>query len=435
MAPTILASILLLAGCLASQQPPPPVTARQEPTKMPERSPAEGFIPLFDGTSTDAFRGYGKAGFPKQGWVVRDGLLVHEAKAGGGDIITRRQFRNFELDLEWRAAPKANSGIMYRVAETSRPSYYTGPEYQILDDQGLGVAADGKTSSGALYDLKGPAGKRLRPAGEWNRTRIKIVGQHVEHWLNGVKVLEIDFASEDYARRLAGSKFASWEGFGLHRRGHIALQDHGDEVAFRNIWIRELPPEKERLGDEIDLLADSGLDGFTAHLPEGSSLTDVWSIRDGVLVCSGKPNGYLYTRRSFDSFVLRLQWRFDPEKGPGNSGVLLRIQEPHKVWPRCIEAQLQSGRAGDFWNIESFPMMASTARTSGRNTRHSHSNEKEIGQWNEYEIIVDGSWVRLSVNGQVLNEAFDCAELPGPIGLQSEGAEIHFRQLRLTPLR
>lgn len=394
---------------------------------------AAGWVTLFDGVSTDAWRGYGSADFPAVGWVVRDGALLHESKGGGGDLISKRQFANFDLELQWRVGAKANSGILYRVAETNEPPYVTGPEYQLLDDEGHGASPD--TSAAALYALAAPQGKSLKPAGEWNDARIVLVGDHLEHWLNGKKVVEVDFASDTYKASLAKSKFAKWKGFNAHRRGHISLQDHGDEVAFRKIRIRELPPEPSRRGDRVVLFDGGSLDAFSFHLNDGGKMADTWSVVDGELICTGKPAGYLYTKDVFESFVLSLQWRFDPAKGAGNSGVLLRMTGEHKVWPKSIEAQLQSGRAGDFWNIGDVKMTTDATRLSGRNTKKTHGAEKPIGEWNRYEIIVDGPWVQLRVNGEVLNEAWDCEVVAGHICLQSEGATIHFRDIELVPLR
>ncbi|HLU39936.1 MAG TPA: DUF1080 domain-containing protein [Planctomycetota bacterium] len=414
---------LALAGACASQDPPP---------AAPRAAVEPGFVVLFDGSSTDAWRGYGSETFPSKGWVVRDGALVHEAGGGGGDLISKRRFGNFDLRFEWKVAPRGNSGVMFRVVETDEPSYVTGPEYQILDDAAHSPSPD--TAAGALYRLAAPQGASPRPAGEWNEARIVLVENRLEHWLGGKKVVEVDFASPEYAARLAKSKFASWRGFNAHRRGHICLQDHGDEVAFRNVRIRELPPGKERHGEEVVLFDGTSLDAFDAHLPEGTRLSDVWSIVDGVLVCKGKPAGYLYTRERFESFVLTLEWRFVPEHGGGNSGVLMRMTGEHRVWPRSLEAQLMSGSAGDFYSIGEFPMRAAPERTRGRHTRRLGGQEKPIGEWNRYEIIADGPWVQLAINGEVVNEAWDCAVVPGHICLQSEGVEIHFRAIRLTRL-
>lgn len=427
--PVLLASLVsLLAAAPRAQDEPP----RWQPSQP---DVAAGWTVLFDGVATDAWRGYRNDSFPTKGWRAENGALVHGKGGGGGDLITRRSFGDFELELQFRTGAGANSGILYLVTEQEPESYHTGAEFQVLDDAGAGVAADASNSAGALYGLYPPAGKQLRPAGEWNEARIVLRSGRIEHWLNGVRVVTAQLGSDDWNQRVAGSKFAAWQRFATAPRGHICLQDHGDEVAFRRIRVRELPPGSERLGDEVVLFDGKDLAAWDCHLPEGSQLSDVWSIRDGVLVCQGKPTGYLFTRQRFTSFVLRLQWRFDPDKGAGNSGVLLRLNGEHKVWPRSIEAQLHSGNAGDFWNIGEMQMQVDATRTRGRNTRKIHGNERPLGEWNQYEIVVDGPWVRLSVNGQVLNEAWGCEELAGPIALQSEGAEIHFRDVRLLPLK
>ncbi len=423
--------LLVLAAALATlpaQEEPPPF-------QLSEAERGAGWTVLFDGVHTDALRGYRKDTFPAAGWTVQDGALRSEKGGQGGDLLSRRQFGDFELELQFRTTPSANSGILYRVTEAEEASYWSGPEFQVLDDAGAKVAADAAVSAGALYGLYAPTGKTLRAAGEWNDARIVVQSGRIEHWLNGTRVVHADMGAEPWQSVVAKSKFAPWKAFAKARAGHICLQEHGDEVAFRRIRIRELAPGPERLGEAVVLFDGKSLDAWTCNLPEGSKLGDVWSIVDGTLVCSGKPAGYLYTKEKFASFVLRLQWRFDPAKGAGNSGVLLRVTGEHKVWPRSIEAQLHSGNAGDFWNIGEVPMQVDAARTKGRNTKKTHGNEKPLGEWNDYEIVVDGAWVRLSVNGQVLNEAWDCEVIPGHIALQSEGAEIHFRNVRLVRVK
>ncbi len=200
----------------------------------------EGWRSLFDGTGTGAWRGFRRKGFPAKGWVVRDGMLVHEAGAGGGDLVTREVFGDFDLRLEWRVAKGGNSGIFYRVTEEAGAVWMTGPEMQVLDDAGHGDGRNPLTSAGALYGLLPCAVPAVRPAGSWNRVRILLRGGKVEHWLNGRRVVSLDLGSPRFAALVAKSKFRRFEGFGKAERGHLALQDHGDEVAFRGIKIRVL---------------------------------------------------------------------------------------------------------------------------------------------------------------------------------------------------
>jgi hypothetical protein len=167
---------------------------------------------------------------------------------------------------------------------------------------------------------------------------------------------------------------------------------------------------------------------------EKVTIDKVWSVKpDGIIHDNGKPIGYIRTERDYTNYKLTLEWRF-PAK-PGNGGVLLRMIGEDKVWPKSIEAQLQHENAGDFWNIDEFPMKAAPDRTKGRNTKNEHPhNEKPLGEWNKYDITVDGGRVELKVNDLVQNVATDCQITPGKICLQAEGSEMEFRNVELTEL-
>jgi hypothetical protein len=199
---------------------------------------AAGWRALFDGATTGGWRGYKRRDMPG-GWKVVDGALTRVGD--GGDIITVDQFTNFELALDWKVAPGANSGIFYRVVEGPERTYHSGPEMQVLDDA---RHADGKarlTAAGSLYGLYAPTADVVKPAGEWNAARVVANGAHVEHWLNGVKIVDYELWSAEWERLVAASKFNEWPTYGRAKRGHIALQDHGDWVAYRNIKIKVLP--------------------------------------------------------------------------------------------------------------------------------------------------------------------------------------------------
>ena len=192
---------------------------------------------LFDGKSTESWRSYGKPGFPKSGWIVEDGCLHLLPDGKGGEIITKAQFTDFELQWDWRIAPKANNGIKYLVTE-SRPGA-PGHEYQMVDDSTM---PDPLHQTATFYAVL-PTQTKAHPKspGEWNQSRVIIQGNHVEHWLNGEKVLQYELGSAEVKAGVAKSKFKNAAGFGEKIKGHIMLTDHHGETWYRDIRIRELP--------------------------------------------------------------------------------------------------------------------------------------------------------------------------------------------------
>ena len=211
----------------------------------------------------------------------------------------------------------------------------------------------------------------------------------------------------------------------------LSAQDLCDLASFLESGGDPLP----EFGKPIALFNGQDLSGWDFFLNQNGQRDDVWSVKDGILRCEGNPTGYLYTQAQYTNFELIVEWRFDPAVGGGNSGVLMRVRPPHKTWPRSIEAQLQSRHAGDIWNIGDFPMLTDPDRTSGRRTEKLlPTNEKPIGEWNRYRIRLHGSRLTMEVNGQVQNTATWCEEIPGVIGLQSEGVPIEFRKVELRPI-
>jgi hypothetical protein len=199
---------------------------------------AAGWRLLFDGHSTVGWRGWQMDSMPS-GWGVREGTLARVRPAA--DIITTEKFKDFELSLEWNVAPGGNSGIFYRASEDDDAIYWTAPEMQILDDAKHPDGQSRLTSSGANYGLDAAPAGIVKPAGEWNTVRIVAQGNHIEHWLNGVKVVEYELLSPDWEAKVKASKFAQHPHYGRNREGYIGLQEHEFRVAFRNIKIRVLP--------------------------------------------------------------------------------------------------------------------------------------------------------------------------------------------------
>ncbi len=214
---------------------------KQKPVQvLPRPKPASepGWKLLFDGHNVSEWRGYKQKEMPATGWSVEDGALVNHG--GGGDIVSREEFADFELELEWKIPEGSNSGIFFHASEDHDHVWESAPEFQILDDAHHPDGQNPKTSAGSNYALIAPPPAVTRPVGSWNVARIRVLGSHVEHWLNGVKLLEYELWTPEWNALVAGSKFAKMPGYGLEKTGHLALQDHGDPVSFRDIRIRPL---------------------------------------------------------------------------------------------------------------------------------------------------------------------------------------------------
>lgn len=211
----------------------------------------EGFFLLFDGETTEGWRNYGEDTFPESGWEIQEDGILHvigsgqgEAGGKGGDIIYDEQFKDFHLKLEWKVSPGGNSGIFYLAEEKEgEPIWKSAPEMQILCneehiDAQLGV--DGNRKAGSLYDLIPADPQNAKPTGEWNEVEVMVFKGTVVHKMNGEVVLEYHLGTTDWENMIENSKFADFPEFGKYREGYIGLQDHGDDVWFRNIRLKKL---------------------------------------------------------------------------------------------------------------------------------------------------------------------------------------------------
>lgn len=201
---------------------------------------------LFDGQTTNGWSSVTGEAVSETGWKVQNGMLM--GSGAGGDILTTEQYGDFELEWEWKMLTSGgNSGVKYFVKEyqSGNDKHWLGLEYQILDDENFSWMKDGRMKPGdfrtlaALYEIYPAENRTAKPVGEWNTSRIVSRGSHAEHWLNGAMVLQYERGGDDFRARVRESKFAPHENFGESREGHILIQDHGSEMAFRNIRIRE----------------------------------------------------------------------------------------------------------------------------------------------------------------------------------------------------
>ncbi|MEI6669081.1 MAG: DUF1080 domain-containing protein [Acidobacteriota bacterium] len=230
-------SVAVLAQSVRPDTSARPAPAAATPNTLTQAEQGAGWRLLFDGTTTTGWRGFRKTEMPA-GWTVDAGVLTRTAQAG--DIVTVEQFENFELAFDWMVTPAGNSGVFGRVTEDSTSVWHSALEYQILDNNGHADGKKPETSAGSAYALYAPVKDVTRALGQWNQGKIVMKGTHVEHWLNGVKIVELELDSPDFATRVDQSKFKPYAQFGKAQRGHIAIQDHGDKVSYRNIKIRPL---------------------------------------------------------------------------------------------------------------------------------------------------------------------------------------------------
>lgn len=250
---TSLLAIAVLASCSNKEKKAEDVPTTIQSADTPpaavltDAQKAEGWQLLFDGVSTAGWQIF--KGQENNTWEVVDGTLhckaLQEGVVGVGDkrsdIMTTEEFDNFELAFDWKIASQSNSGVMYRVTEEFEQPYFTGPEYQLVDDNNYpGGQLTDLQKTGACYDMYAASNPVVSPVGEWNTSRIVAKGAHIEHWLNGAKVVEYEIGSPDWNKRRDASKWKDVKGYGVPKKGHIDFQDHGHEVWFRNIMIRTL---------------------------------------------------------------------------------------------------------------------------------------------------------------------------------------------------
>lgn len=399
--------------------------APKKPNTLTRKMKANGWELLFDGKTMNGWRSAKHEGFPEEGWTVADGMLQVWENGGaesthGGDLITEKQYENFWLSVDFKMTPGANSGIKYFV----RPDLYTvkeasaiGCEFQILDDElhpdaNLGTA--GNRTLGSLYDLI-TADKSQAPLDKegWNTAWVKVNGNHVEHWLNGVKIVEYERNCQVFNSLVACSKYKNWKNFGNHQKGHILLQEHGNQVFFRNVMIKELPAtELAAVEDKSAALMSeyqSG-EGWTSlfngidltgwkSIDTGEIPTDGWGVEDGVLVVNpagSKRGGDIITEKKYEDFWLSFDYKLT--KG-ANSGVKYFIN-PGVYDSPSIGCECQ---VLDDENHPDAKLGVAGNRTAGSlydliKADKSKADWKQL-DWNTCWIIVKGDHVEHWING------------------------------------
>ena len=444
---------------------------------LTDRQKADGWKLLFDGETSNGWRSARGPEFPVEGWTVGDGMLQVWENGGaesthGGDIITVDQYENFWLSVDFKMTKGANSGIKYFV----RPDLYNvveasaiGCEFQLLDDKnhvdaGLGVA--GNRTLGSLYDLiTSDKSDAWYNPGQWNTAWVKVEGNHVEHWLNGSKILEYERNNQLFNALVQCSKYKNWENFGNHQKGHILLQEHGNEVFFRNVMIKELPAT-EPVEKPVATLSEKDLTEGWTPLFDGKTLEGWrsvredkipekgWTVEDGVLTVNAVPGergGDLMTAKAYENFMFSLEFKLTER---ANSGIKYFInpgtfKDPsigceYQVLDDSLHPDAKLGVAGNRTAASLYDLI----RADKENANF------QLYEWNTALIIVNGDHVEHWLNGvKVLEYDRNSQEFnalvkyskfrnfegfgnfkTGHILLQDHNDTVHYRNIRIKEL-
>lgn len=412
-----------LSGALLAACTPAPKN-----NMLTEAEKAEGWKLLFDGKTLDGWRDYNGDSLTAP-WIVEDGCI--RAKGSGSDasgyIVTDTVYENFELVWDWKIAEGGNSGMLYHVVENPKfkVPYVTGPEYQLIDDFGFPEPLEDWQKTAADYAMHVPDTSKtiIKPAGEWNTSKIVFDNGHVEHWLNGEKVVEFEAWTDDWFEKKNSGKWKDAPEYGLAHKGVICLQDHGSAAWFRNIKIKELP----RKTKEVDLFNGVDLKGWEIYG------TEKWYVDNGLLVCESGPDkqyGYLATREYYDDFDLTVDFK---QLANGNSGVFFR-------------SFIEPGAIINGWQVEVAPKGMDTGgiyESYGRGWLVQIPDEKENilkpGDWNTLRILVKGDNVKTWLNGEQMVDLSDpkIGKAQGRIALQIHdggGIKVQWKNLKLKTL-
>ena len=389
---------------------------------------AQGWMLLFDGETLNGWKDYNGTTLT-QPWHVVDGCI--QAKGEGSDsdgyIVTVNEYENFELSWDWKLSKGGNSGMLYHVVERPmfKVPYVTGPEYQLLDSKNFPDKVEDWQNLGADYAMHVPNKSlmKVNPAGKWNNAKIVFDNGHVEHWLNGVKILEFEAWTDEWFALKNSGKWTDAPEYGLSRKGVLCLQDHGYPASFRNLKIKELP----RKSKEVNLFNGVDLKGWDAYG------TEKWYVENGLLVCESGPDkayGYLATREYYDDYDLTLEFK---QESDGNSGVFIRSFIP-------------TGVRVNGWQVEVAPKGLHTGGiydSIGRGwlIQPSPENEEMLkeGEWNTLRIQLQGDHISTWLNGVEMVHLHDAiiGAGKGRIALQIHsggGIKVLWRNLKLKTL-
>ena len=395
----------------------------------------EGFVPLFGGDSLDGWKvsDWSNVAAPQKvmgtPWKIEDGVLYGLNKRTW--LISPREYSDFVLKLDTKVTRGSNGGIGLRFPPKGDPAY-TAMEIQVVDDKVYyGGSARTEQCTGSIYDEIAPSKVATNPVGQWNSWLITARGSQITIVLNGVKIIDADLSRETKARQQKGPALAK-----RPLKGHIGFQNLNGTITLRNIMIKEL----DGAGTEfVSLFNGKNLDGWV----NVNCAPETWTVRDGIIVCTGIPTGVLRTKRHYENYILELEWCHMKEKG--NAGLFIHsdpLAAPGQPFTRSIEVQILDGRNttnytshGDVFAIHGATMKPDKPHPAGWNrSLPSERRCKPAGQWNHYRIESKDGAVALAVNGKVVTRGSQLKPRKGYICLESEGSEVHFRNIRIREL-
>ncbi len=398
------------------------------------RAADDGFAPLFPNDSLEGWKisDWSDLRTPQkvQGtpWRMENGVLYGLNKRTW--IISPDEYGDFVLRLESMITRGSNGGIGLRFPPAGDPAY-TGMEIQVVD-QGVyyGGSDRPEQRTGSIYDEIAPSEDVVKPAGQWNSWLITCRGSRVTIILNGTKIIDADLAKETTARQQRAPALAK-----RPLKGHIGFQNLNGSVTLRNIMIKKLDA-----GDGfVSLFNGRNLDGWV----NVNCAPETWRVKDGIIVCSGIPTGVLRTERMYENYIIELEWRHMKEGG--NAGLFLHsdpISAPGQPFTRGIEVQILDGRNtpyytshGDVFAIHGASMKPDRPHPGGwMRSLPSERRCKPAGQWNHYRVESRDGNIALAVNGEIVTRASDAKPRKGYVCLESEGSEVHFRNIRIREL-
>ncbi|MHC4171192.1 MAG: 3-keto-disaccharide hydrolase, partial [Planctomycetota bacterium] len=380
-----------------------------------------GFAPLFgkEGLKGWKVSDWSDLGTPQKvkgtPWKLEAGVLYGLNKRTW--IMSPNRYGDFVLKLESKITRGSNGGIGLRFPPKGDPAY-TAMEIQVVDHEvyyrGRSLP---KQRTGSIYDEIAPSRDVVKPVGQWNSWEITALGSRIQIVLNSQKIIDVDLSRERKARQKKGPALAE-----RPLKGHIGFQNLNGSITLRNIRIKKLGADAAGF---VPLFNGRNLDGWV----NVNCAPETWTVRDEMIICTGMPTGVLH----YENYVLELEWRH-MKKG-GNAGLFIHsdpVTAPGQPFTRSIEMQIMDGNAGDMFSIHGATMRTDKPHPRGwMRSLPSEDRMNPTGQWNHYRIESRDGAATLAVNGKVVTRGYDLNPRKGYICLESEGSEIHFRNIRI----